>query len=189
MGLSPLSWAITRCLVPKIMKLVLSILRLNLLFFNHSPIGSKSSCTFHCNSCWFTPHKCTVVPSAYIVRLQCFRTLGRSLIITWKRRGPNIEPCGTPANVFHISEKALLQETFCDLLHKYDLNQRRAFSEQPTARSLQRRMYTRSYARFKWREIAQTIWPISIAQSRYWISVSFFLNSHCMYHVQTHHNK
>ena len=44
-----------------------------------------------------------------------------------EEKGTSFEPCGTPANVFLVSEKALLKETFCDLLHKYDLNQRRAF--------------------------------------------------------------
>ena len=72
----------------------------------------------------------------------------------------------------YLKMSQLLKFTFCDLSHKYDLNQRKAFSEHPAARNLQRsiQMATVSNARFKSKYIAHTIWPMSMAQCHGWVS-------------------
>ena len=57
-----------------------------------------------------------------------------------------------PLQKYYVYLKTeLLKLTFCDLSHKYDLNQRKALSEHPAARNLQRsiKMATVSNARFK----------------------------------------
>ena len=41
-----------------------------------------------------------------------------------KRRGPRMEPCGTPQVIDKFSEKVDLYLTRCFLSDKYDLNQR-----------------------------------------------------------------
>jgi len=51
-----------------------------------------------------------------------FMALFISLIYMRKRRGPNIDPCGTPQVISRFSECVFLYLTLCCLLDRYDLN-------------------------------------------------------------------
>ena len=48
-----------------------------------------------------------------------------------KRRGPRMEPCGTPQVILRFPEKVDLYLTRCFLSVKYDLNQRLEIPRMP----------------------------------------------------------
>ena len=48
------------------------------------------------------------VSSAYIIQLNNFVALGRSLMYIIKSNGPRIDPCGTPVVILRVSDFVLL---------------------------------------------------------------------------------
>ena len=48
-----------------------------------------------------------------------------------KRRGPNIDPCGTPETIVALFDKLDLTAVLCDLLVRYEVNHLIAISSRP----------------------------------------------------------
>jgi len=63
-----------------------------------------------------------VESSANKLNLKKSLQLGKSLIKIRNRRGPKIDPCGTPCDKGRIDEEVLFTETYCLRSDKYDWN-------------------------------------------------------------------
>ena len=59
-----------------------------------------------------------VVSSANRIKLKSVLVFTKSLIYVRKRRGPRIDPCGTPVVICSISEFWLSKRTYCCLLER-----------------------------------------------------------------------
>ena len=60
----------------------------------------------------------SVVSSAYMMGVNFALAMARSLIYIKKRRGPNIDPWGTPVDIISVADCVLLNSTYCFLLDK-----------------------------------------------------------------------
>ena len=63
------------------------------------------------------------MPSAYILIIVCLRQTGKSFKYIKKRRGPKIEPCGTPHVADFVLESCCSHDTFVfDHTNKIEVN-------------------------------------------------------------------
>ena len=56
--------------------------------------------------------------SAYMMGVNLSLAMARSLIYIKKRRGPNIDPWGTPVVIISVADCVLLNSTYCFLSDK-----------------------------------------------------------------------
>ena len=108
----------------KIMKLLLLALSLILFRDNHL---STSKSSFSSSALiirvfeWSKEHV-RVLSSANRVNLKNFEHSGKSLMKIRNKRGPNVDPCGTPYAIFSSDDTTLLVTTCCFLFCKYEKN-------------------------------------------------------------------
>ena len=72
--------------------------------------------------CIVSTQQLNVVSSAYIINWKFLLAFGKSLIFIINRRGPRIDPCGTPYSVSSTSEQEDSNGTYCFLLVRYELS-------------------------------------------------------------------
>ena len=141
--------------------------RANLLILKNVHMRCSCSLTKLKSSTRFLPDAKSVVSSAN-KRANNLEAKGRSLIYRRKRRGPRIEPCGTPS-ITSVSKLFLpCKETNCFLSDKYDLNQSNSLPRMPYFSSFDKRIVwsQQSKAFFKSQNIARECSFLFIALER-----------------------
>ena len=72
--------------------------------------------------------------------LQCLRHFGGSFIYKENSKGPKIEPWGMPAKIEKVAQSFDLNETWCVLPDKSEVNQLITEGDKPQNESLRKRM-------------------------------------------------
>ena len=117
--------------VPKRIASVLVIFKNNLFSWSHRLIDACYSFSFSSmTNAWFAEQNNTV-SSAYIRTVHCTAASGRSFTCRINKRGPRIDPCGTPTATPSGSDDTPRNSTTCVRSWSYSLNRLSSLSTTP----------------------------------------------------------